>query len=105
VAALQRVWSEGLVVNTPSNQISPDREVVLNLVRQGLIDYARFERRIERLRIDGDIAIVMGGETIEAIGSSPQAGQTVQRRFTHVWKKEAGTWRLVARHANLIARP
>jgi len=105
LSVLQRVWSERLVVNTPSNQISSDREVVLDLMRRGLIDYARFERRIERLRIDGDIAFVMGGETIEAIGNSPQAGQTVQRRFTHVWKKEAGTWRLVARHANIMARP
>jgi ketosteroid isomerase-like protein len=99
------VWSERLVVNAPSNQISSDREVVLNLMRQGLIHYARFERRIERLRIDGDIALVMGGETIEAIGNSPQAGQTVQRRFTHVWKKEAGGWRLVARHANIVPPP
>jgi ketosteroid isomerase-like protein len=29
----------------------------------------------------------------------------LQRRFTHVWRKTSGTWRLVARHANDIARP
>jgi ketosteroid isomerase-like protein len=101
-AVLQRVWSEQLIVNAPSNQISSDREVVLNLVRQGLIHYSSFERRIERLRIDGDIALVMGGETIQPIGNAPQTGQVVQRRFTHVWKKEGNTWRLVARHANTI---
>jgi ketosteroid isomerase-like protein len=71
-------------------------------MRKGLIHYSSFERRIERLRIDGDIALVTGGETIQPIGDAPQAGQTVQRRFTHVWKKEAGAWRLVARHANII---
>ena len=97
------VWSEQLVVNAPSNRISADRDTVLNLMRQGLIHYSSFERRIERLRVDGDIAIVMGAETIMPVGNSPQAGQTVQRRFTHVWKKEAGAWRLVVRHANVIA--
>jgi hypothetical protein len=30
------------------------------------------------------------------------AGQTVERRFTNIWKNEAGTWRLFARHANVI---
>lgn len=104
-AALMQVWSEQLLVNTPSNQVSIDRGVVLNLMRQGLINYSLFERRIERLRIDGDIAIVMGGETIQPIGNTPQAGQTLLRRFTHVWKNEAGVWRLVARHANIIPRP
>jgi hypothetical protein len=46
----------------------------------------------------------MGGETIQPIGNAPQAGQTVQRRFTHVWKNEEGVWRLVARHANIIPK-
>lgn len=104
-AALLQVWSEQLIVNTPSNQISSDRGAVLNLMRQGLINYSVFERRIERVRVDGDIAIVMGGETIQPIGNAPQAGQTVHRRFTHIWKKETGSWRLVARHANTITRP
>jgi len=104
-AALAQLWSKRLLVNAPSNQISSDRGVVLYLMRQGLIHYASFERRIERLRIDGDIAIVMRGETVQPIGNAPRAGQTVQRRFTHLWKKEAGTWRPVARHANIIPTP
>jgi len=102
IAVLEQMWSEQLIVNAPSNQVSSDRKIVLNLVRQGKIHYSLFDRRIEQLRIDGDIAIVMGGETVQASGNTSQAGQTSQRRFTHVWKKEAGAWRLVARHANII---
>ena len=30
---------------------------------------------------------------------------TVHRRFTNVWKKEGDTWRLWARHANIIPTP
>jgi hypothetical protein len=29
-------------------------------------------------------------------------GQIVRRRFTHVWIKENGEWKLFARHANNI---
>jgi ketosteroid isomerase-like protein len=102
---LRQLWAETFFVNAPANQVSPDRQAVLNLFAQGVLHYAAFERRIERIRVDGDLAIVMGGESIQPAGNAPRAGQTVQRRFTHVWRRQAGEWRLVARHANDIARP
>lgn len=101
--ALEAIWSEHFMVNSPFNQVAPHRAVVLEIFRQGLADYSSFDRRIEQIRFDGDIAIVMGGETVQPTGNAPQAGQTVQRRFTHIWKHEDGSWRLIARHANNIA--
>lgn len=101
-AALERIWSEHFMVNAPMNQVAPNRAVVLDIFRQGLAHYASFDRRIERLRLAGDLAFVMGSETVQPIGSAPLAGQTVERRFTHVWQKDGGAWRLVARHANNV---
>jgi ketosteroid isomerase-like protein len=66
---------------------------------------ASYERSIEQVRVEGDIAIVMGAETLKPTGNAPQAGQTVHRRFTNIWKKEGDTWRLWARHANVIPTP
>jgi hypothetical protein len=40
----------------------------------------------------------------DAPGAGLIAGETVLRRFTNIWKNEAGTWRLFARHANVIPR-
>ncbi len=100
--SLKRLWSERLMVNAPGNKVSPTRDVPMGLVQSGAIHYTSFERTIEALRIDGDMAFVMGAETIKPTGKAPQAGQTVQRRFTHVWKRDGETWRLVARHANLL---
>lgn len=102
VDALKRIWSERMLVNAPGNKVSSGRDVALGLMESGAIHYTLFERSIEALRIDGDIAFVMGGETIKPTGEAPQAGQTVRRRFTHVWKKDGETWRLVARHANIL---
>ncbi len=100
--ALQRIWAEDFIVNSPSNQISPNRAVVLDLMRQGLIHYSALERRIEQLRVIGDVAIVMGGETVQPVAPGAGASPPVQRRFTHIWRREAGVWRLIARHANTI---
>jgi ketosteroid isomerase-like protein len=100
--ALQRLWAEEFIVNAPMNQISPNRAVVLDLIRQGRIHYSTLERRIEQLRVTGDLAVVMGGETVQPIVTAAGAAPPVQRRFTHIWRREAGAWRLIARHANNV---
>lgn len=103
LAALEQLWSEDLIVNNPQNQISASRSDVLALVKRGLIRYAAFERRIEAIRFNMDIAIVMGAETVEPVGDAPRAGGTVERRFTNIWRKHGAEWHMIARHANVIA--
>ncbi len=88
------------MVNAPSNQIAPNRSHVLEIFRRGFAHYSAFARRIEEIRIHGDIGIVMGGETIQPTGNAPRAGETIERRFTHVWRHDGSTWKLIARHAN-----
>lgn len=97
---LQRIWAPEFIVNSPVNRVSPNRTAVLDLVQRGTIHYSAFERRIEALRIFGGTAVVMGAETVVPAASG---GRPVQRRFTHIWQREATSWRLVARHANDIA--
>jgi ketosteroid isomerase-like protein len=104
-AALERLWSEHFIVNAPTNQVLPNRKAVLDNFRKGMTTRTSYERNIEQVRVDGDIAIVMGAETLKPTGNAPFAGQTVHRRFTNIWKKERDTWRLWARHANWILPP
>jgi ketosteroid isomerase-like protein len=104
-AALQRLWSEDFMVNAPMNQVLPNRSAVLDWFRKGMTTRSSFERSIEQVRVDGDIVVIMGAETITPTGNAPRAGQTVQRRFTNIWRKEGDTWRLWVRHANVIAPP
>lgn len=101
-AKLEELWSPVMIVNNPQSTITPDRQAILNLVRGGFIKYSRFERTIEAIRFHGDLAIVMGAETVEPIGNNPKAGQKVKRRFTNVWLQAEGRWQVIARHANVI---
>jgi hypothetical protein len=109
VPALERLWSEQFTVNAPNNQVVVGRRAVLDaFVHAGVINFSVFERRIEFIRADGVFVFLMGLETVKSIGDAPSAGlvagQTVERRFTNIWKLESGTWRLFARHANVIPR-
>ena len=99
-SALERLLSEQFTVNAPVNRLVSGRSAVLELIRQAPRE--SFERTIEYVRVDGDIGIIMGAETVRPIADAPLAGQTVRRRFTNIWRKEAGTWRMVARHASVI---
>ena len=100
-SALERLLSEQFTVNAPANRLVSGRSAVLELIRQAPRE--SFDRTIEYLRVDGDFGIIMGAETVRPLGDAPLAGQTVRRRFTNIWRKEAGTWRMVARHASVIA--
>ena len=102
LTALERLWSEHFIVNAPSNQILPNRSAVLDWFRKGMTTRSSYERIVEQVRVEGDIAIVMGEEMLTPTGDAPHAGQTVRRRFTNIWKKEGNAWRLWARHANWI---
>ena len=102
VAALEHLWAVDFTVNNPRNEITHGREEVVALIRKGLIDYTSFVREVETILFHGNTVIVMGMETVQPVGQSPFAGQTVRRRYTHVWMKRQGRWRLTARHANVI---
>ena len=107
VPALERLWSDQFTVNAPNNRVVVSKRAVLDaFVRSGIINFASFERKIEFIRVDGDLATIMGLETLRPRTDAPsaglKAGQAVQRRFTNIWRKEDGAWRLFLRHANVL---
>jgi hypothetical protein len=102
IAQLEKLWSPAMIVNNPQSRISPNRDAVLELVEKGAIKYRVFERNIEAVRLNGDLAIVMGSELVEPFAPNAKAGHRLTRRFTNIWRLAEGNWRLIARHANLV---
>jgi hypothetical protein len=72
------------------------------LLRTGGLRYLSFERNIEKITFNEDVAIVMGGEVVKPQGAQPNAGKTVSRRFIHVWKFSNNNWSIIARQATNI---
>jgi hypothetical protein len=102
VDSFDALLASDLVVNNPINTITY-RAQVLARFRDNVIAYSAYEQRIEFAGVRGDGVVVMGEETVKPIGNAPHAGKTVHRRFTDIWRKEDGAWRLSVRQATIIS--
>lgn len=98
---LSRMWSDDLVVTNPLNTLVTKRQV-LEMVRSGFLVITSYSRKVEYAKRYEDIVILVGAEEVVWGGRMPNAGKSEKLRFTAVWRNENGTWREVARHANII---
>lgn len=96
-----KIWSPHMIVNTPVNMVGTVEGTKAQL-RSGNFSYLSFERNIEKVTFNDNIAIVMGGEIIKPQGKQINAGKTVSRRFTNVWLYKNGQWSIIARQATII---
>ncbi len=99
---LYQLMSSKIVVQNPENAIVGFRQII-SRVKTGKINYASFERSIEKITFIGNTSIVMGKEVLVPQGSSQNAGKTITRRFTNIWMKEKDAWKLVARQATIVS--
>ncbi len=100
-ALFNKFWSPSMVVNTPANRVGTI-EGTKAALRDGRLNYASFERTIEKLTFIDNIAVVMGEEILKPQGLSDNAGKTITRRFTNIWMNTKDGWRIVARQATII---
>ena len=99
---LYQLMSSKIVVQNPENAIVGFRQII-SRVKTGKINYASFERSIEKITFIGNTSVVMGKEVLVPQGSSQNAGKTITRRFTNIWMKEKDAWKLVARQATIVS--
>lgn len=102
IALFHKYWSPDMMVNTPANRVGTVEGTKLN-VRSGKLDYATFERTVEKVTSHENIVILMGQETLKPQRQSDNAGKTVIRRFTNIWMKKNNEWRMIARQATIIS--
>lgn len=98
-AAVQRLWSDAFVVTNLFGTFLTRAEA-LERARSGAIRFTSLSRAVELARREGPFLFTAGIETAAgAPGSVIPEGKTVRIRYTHVWRLEAGRWRLWLRHA------
>jgi hypothetical protein len=103
VAGWDALLADDFVVNSPLNTIV-EKPALLDFVRRGVLSASSFEQRIEHVRRFGDVAVVMGEDTVVWAAPSPMAGQTQHRRFTDIWRLQDGDWRFIGRQATLVSK-
>ncbi|HVZ57839.1 MAG TPA: nuclear transport factor 2 family protein [Chitinophagaceae bacterium] len=103
-SSLKEVWAADFMVNAPFNRVTLSSREVIDLINKGIIRLSFLTRNIEQIMVKKDVVITMGSEEVVEAGNSPTAGQTIKRRYTNIWMKQNGVWRLTARHANEICQ-
>ena len=99
LAALDRLWADDFLVNSPINVVNGKRQT-LALLEAGRIRHTSMTTEIEQMARHGDIVVVMGSDRV----TDPPDGTITHRRFTNLWRLEGGSWRCFARHANAVRR-
>ena len=66
-------------------------------LRGHTIAHSSLKGHIETLKRRQDPVVVMGSERVV---NSPDSA-AITRRITNAWRLEAGSWRLLVRHANI----
>lgn len=97
-ATLDPMWADDFIVNSPLEVIN-DKALVLALLASGRIRHTRDDVVIERVSRFGDVVVVMGRDTVDG----PPHGDLVDRRFTNVWQRQGSEWKMIARHAQIVA--
>ena len=95
---LSALWDDALLVNSPLNIIN-DKKRVLDLLKSGRIRHTFDDVVIEQIERYDNVVIVMGRDTVDG----PPHGEIVNRRFTNIWQLQDGGWKMIARHAQIMA--
>ena len=102
-AAIDLYFARDSVTNNPRGGLTHGTEGVKALFRNGVINYASFERTIESIQVRGNTAKVMGNEVLTERLKTGEVGPPIRRRYTNVWMKNGSKWQIVARHASIVS--
>jgi hypothetical protein len=90
------------VVNNPANHVAT-LEMVKKFTRAFEISYSSYDVITEKIVIVENVAISMGKEVVVPKDNANHVGKTVTRRFTDIWMKRNGSWKLIGRQATEVA--
>ena len=96
---LERLYSEEFVYTTPDGEVR-DKAQQLAFTKTGDLRLESGQSDDVRVRIYGNTAVMTGRFT--ATGKFRGKSIDIRERYTAVWVKKQGRWRLVAEQGNLI---
>ena len=101
-AALDALWDDDLQVAVPKMPVMSKAEV-LAFARSGRMKFQRYQTSEVKVRIYGDAAVVTG----RLNRTRTMAGKTLEDnwRFTKVYVRREGKWKVVAFHSSEAAQP
>jgi ketosteroid isomerase-like protein len=93
--ALDRIYADDFIGIGPSGTVRTKPQVISDFT-SGNLKFQSITTEDVRVRVYGNTAVETGRSTM--IGQDKGKAVPRDNRFTRVWIKEAGRWRLVANH-------
>lgn len=101
-AALDRIYADDFIGIGPSGTVRTKEEVLADFA-SGSLKFQSIVTDDVRIRVYGNAAVETGLSTMK--GQDAEKVVPEENRFTRVWIKQGGRWRLVANHySNLVKR-
>ena len=101
-AALAALWSDDLEVAVPKMPVMGKQDVVA-FAKSGRMKFQRYETSDLKVRIYGNAAVVTG--KLQRTRTINGQQQDDNWRFTKMYVRQGGQWRVVAFHASEAAQP
>ena len=101
-AALDRIYADDFIGVGPSGTVRTKKQVILDFT-SGTLKFQSITTDEVQVRVYENTAVETGLSTMDG----QDKGKTVPRitRFTRVWVKQQGSWRLVANHYSVRSAP
>ena len=101
-AALDRIYADDFIGVGPSGTVRTKKQVILDFT-SGTLKFQSITTDEVQVRVYENTAVETGLSTMDG----QDKGKTVPRntRFTRVWVKQQGSWRLVANHYSVLSAP
>ncbi len=100
--ALNRIYADDFIGIGPSGTVRTKPQVILDFT-SGELKFQSITTDDVRVRVYGNTAVETGRSTM--IGQDKGKAVPRDNRFTRVWIKHGGRWRLVANHYSLLITP
>lgn len=99
MAVLEKILAPGAVFTTATGRVM-ERAAVLEMLAQPDTHYETLESGDIRRRINGNVAVETGRVRVRGKRKGQPVDET--QRYTDVWQKTDGRWRLIAEHTSLV---
>ncbi|HSP16064.1 MAG TPA: nuclear transport factor 2 family protein [Thermoanaerobaculia bacterium] len=100
--ALDRIYADDFIGIGPSGTLRTKKDVLSDFT-SGSLKFQSITTDDVRIRVYGNAAVETGLSTMK--GQDAEKVVPEENRFTRVWIKQGGRWRLVANHYSNLVNP
>ena len=101
VKVLDEIWSPDYTFVNPRGELLSKAQRIAN-VQRGTTEFRKMSPQKERLNVHGNFAVEVGRIIVEGEYSGHESSG--EYRYTTVWVKTQGRWRMLANQITLIAQ-